>query len=257
MPDEAITIHAVFSQKTSEDAVMELSFRSSNAETVTNTNTYETYEEAINALNALDASCTEITLKLLADVDTGTIPLAQQGAYSIQIGRSCTLDLNGYTLTGRPVYGSSMIVYVASATAEPISFTLMSSQEGGEIVVGKDAYGYALKIGAEYNMNTDNVEPMVTFICRNVTFRSAYDALYTEKYVKATIEDSYIYGGYRDRSSSQTTIARTTIQTDHKNRNALRTFWADITGFPDHQYRYRGERGGSGISRSTRCRFRW
>ena len=225
MPGEAVTVYAVFIEKTTEDAVMELSY-SSNGEPVTNT--YWTYQEAIEALNGLDTNCTEVTLKLLADVDTGTIPLNQQGAHSIQIGRSCTLDLNGYTLSGKPMYGDSMIVYVASATEEPISFTLTSSQEGGEIAVGEGAYGYALKVGAEYDVNIDNVEPMVTFLCKNVTLRSNVDALYTDKYVEATIEDSYIYGRYRDNSSSQTAITRTTIQTDDTYRNALITFWADI-----------------------------
>ena len=226
MPDSNITVYAEFSIAVE---IMELSYKASPTADEATTKTYSTYGEAIAELNGLGADCTQVTLKLLANVATERIPLNQTGT-AITIGRSCTLDLNGFTLSGRPVSSESTLIGVASATDAPISFVLTSSKDGGEIVVEGNAWGKAVKIGADFDINHLEIAlPKVTFSMNNVILRANLIALHTDKYVDVTIEDSEIYGTYRDSSDGRGAITRTKIESGDSCYNALVTSSAIIT----------------------------
>ena len=77
-----------------EGDVMSLSYRE-NAGGELTTKYYEDYSEAVEEMNALPASYTDVTLKLMNDLN---ISVETEWGVGIEINRTSTLDLNGHTI---------------------------------------------------------------------------------------------------------------------------------------------------------------
>ena len=122
MPAGNVTVFAVFTPAVEENAVMKLMYTESGS---SKTQYFASYNDAIAALNALDNGCIDVTLTLLQNVDTGTTGI---GETAIVVQRSCTLNLNGKTLSGKPAANGDAILGVTAET-EDLSFTLTGGDD--------------------------------------------------------------------------------------------------------------------------------
>ncbi|MEA4891487.1 MAG: S-layer homology domain-containing protein [Peptococcaceae bacterium] len=150
-----------------EGGAMSLSYRRTAGEELI-TDSYEDYAAAVAAMNALDKSYTDVTLKLLSDIN---ITLTQEREKAIIINRTCTLDLNGKILavTGKgyvSVYG----IYVEGE----ITFTLTDSspEKSGELRC-RSAYDIdAIAVGSNLLPGPDRIEDEVHFVMNGGTVTS-------------------------------------------------------------------------------------
>ena len=181
----------------SEGDVMSLTYKDENGQI--HTQYYEDYTKAVQAMNALDASYTDVKLTLLKDISV-TVGSGEDWTHIIDINRTCTLDLAGYTYSVRSNSYQVVAVYVYG----DLTFTLMdSSSSGTGMIYGVGNSTMPVRIGnsAEGGAYADTEECDVHFImksgilkARTLTGQASY-ALAQPSFAETTIEGGTIYGG--------------------------------------------------------------
>ena len=130
------------SEEPSESAGMSLSYRSTGSQELT-TEKFDNYVAAVERMNGLDSSYTDVTLDLLGDI---TIEVTEDFGAGLEINRTCTLDLNGYTLR---VDGARFITAYGIYLDGDLRFTLTDSSESqsGLLLYQSDYDGEAVRVG--------------------------------------------------------------------------------------------------------------
>ena len=181
----------------SEEDVMSLTYRNEQGKEIIQN--YEDYTKAVEEMNALDASYTDVKLTLLKDISV-TVGSGEDWTHIIDINRTCTLDLAGYTYSVRSNSYQVVAVYVYG----DLTFTLMdSSSSGTGMIYGVGNSTMPVRIGnsAEGGAYADTEECDVHFImksgilkARTLTGQASY-ALAQPSFAETTIEGGTIYGG--------------------------------------------------------------
>ena len=155
------------------------------------------YTEAVNKMNGLDESYSDVVLTLLGDINAESNE-AFTGA--IIINRTCTLDLNGFTLT---VQGAPLKNVCGIFAEGDLTFTLTdsSASQEGTLVFESDYTGNAVQLG-DYRWPTpEGAECDVRFVMNGGRIKayspasnSGQTAIGCSKFATVTVNDGDIEG---------------------------------------------------------------
>ena len=146
---------------------MSLTYRSSQGEELT-TEEFDDYTDAVEKMNSLDSSYTDVVLKLLGDI---TIEVNENWGSAIEINRTSSLDLNGYTLC---VKGANLIRTYGIYLNGDLTFTLTdtSGSGNGTLVYQTDYSGNAVRVGYPRYPVPEEVVCDVTFVMEGGNIKS-------------------------------------------------------------------------------------